>query len=130
MSLTIGLTGRAETTVVQENTAAAVGSGVLPVFATPMMVALMENAAVNALIGHLDEGEGSVGTHMDISHDSATPIGLKVWAKAQLTAVDGRALTFSVTAYDEAGPIGKGVHQRFIIQNEKFMGKALKKKEG
>jgi len=90
----------------------------------------MENAAVNALIGHLDEGEGSVGTHMDISHDSATPIGLKVWAKAQLTAVDGRALTFSVTAYDEAGPIGKGVHQRFIIQNEKFMGKALKKKEG
>lgn len=130
MSLTIGLTGRAETTVVQENTAAAVGSGLLPVFATPMMVALMENAAVNALIGHLDEGEGSVGTHMDISHDSATPIGLKVWAKAQLTAVDGRALTFSVTAYDEAGPIGKGVHQRFIVQNEKFMGKALKKKEG
>lgn len=130
MSLTIGLTGRAETTVVQENTAATVGSGLLPVFATPMMVALMENAAVNALIGHLDEGEGSVGTHMDISHDSATPIGLKVWAKAQLTAVDGRALTFSVTAYDEAGPIGKGVHQRFIIQNEKFMGKALKKKEG
>ena len=130
MSLTIGLTGRAETTVVQENTAAAVGSGLLPVFATPMMVALMENAAVNALIGHLDEGEGSVGTHMDISHDSATPIGLKVWAKAQLTAVDGRALTFSVTAYDEAGPIGKGVHQRFIIQKEKFMGKALKKKEG
>ena len=130
MSLTIGLTGRAETTVVQENTAAAVGSGLLPVFATPMMVALMENAAVNALIGHLDEGEGSVGTHMDISHDSATPIGLKVWAKAQLTAVDGRALTFSVTAYDEAGPIGKGVHQRFIIQNEKFMGKAQKKKEG
>ena len=130
MSLTIGLTGRAETTVVQENTAAAVGSGLLPVFATPMRVALMENAAVNALIGHLDEGEGSVGTHMDISHDSATPIGLKVWAKAQLTAVDGRALTFSVTAYDEAGPIGKGVHQRFIIQNEKFMGKALKKKEG
>ena len=130
MSLTIGLTGRAETTVVQENTAAAVGSGLLPVFATPMMVALMENAAVNALIGHLDEGEGSVGTHMDIFHDSATPIGLKVWAKAQLTAVDGRALTFSVTAYDEAGPIGKGVHQRFIIQNEKFMGKALKKKEG
>ena len=130
MSLTIGLTGRAETTVVQENTAAAVGSGLLPVFATPLMVALMENAAVNALIGHLDEGEGSVGTHMDISHDSATPIGLKVWAKAQLTAVDGRALTFSVTAYDEAGPIGKGVHQRFIIQNEKFMGKALKKKEG
>ena len=130
MSLTIGLTGRAETTVVQENTAAAVGRGLLPVFATPLMVALMENAAVNALIGHLDEGEGSVGTHMDISHDSATPIGLKVWAKAQLTAVDGRALTFSVTAYDEAGPIGKGVHQRFIIQNEKFMGKALKKKEG
>ena len=130
MSVTVGSKGRAACVVNDQNTAAAVGSGLLPVFATPMMVALMENAAVNALIGHLDEGEGSVGTHMDISHDSATPIGLKVWAKAQLTAVDGRALTFSVTAYDEAGPIGKGVHQRFIIQNEKFMGKAQKKKEG
>ena len=128
MSLTVGLKGRAETVVTPENTAAAVGSGLLPVFATPMMVALMENAAVNALEGHLDQGEGTVGTRLDLSHDSATPVGMKVWAEAELTAVDGRALTFSVTACDEAGPIGKGSHQRFMIQNEKFLARAERKK--
>ncbi len=128
MSLTVGLKGRAETTVTAENTAAAVGSGLLPVFATPMMVALMENAAVNTTLGHLAEGEGTVGTRLDLSHDAATPMGMKVWAEAELTAVDGRALTFSVTAYDEAGPIGKGSHQRFIIQNEKFLARAERKK--
>ena len=128
MSVTVGMKGRSETLVTPENTAAAAGSGLLPVFATPMMVALMENAAVNALEGHLSEGEGSVGTHLDISHDAATPIGMKVWAEAELTAVEGRALTFAVTAYDEAGPIGKGLHQRFIIDNERFMTKAERKK--
>ncbi len=127
MPLVVGLKGRCESAVVETNTAAAVGSGLLPVFATPMMVALMENAAVNALEGQLPEGQGSVGTHLDISHDASTPIGMKVWAEAELTAVNGRALTFSVTAYDEAGPIGKGTHQRFIIQNEKFMLKAQQK---
>ena len=124
MPLMIGAKGEAETIVSPHNTAAAVGSGSLPVFATPMMVALMEQAAVNALAGQLEEGQGTVGTHMDVSHDSATPVGLKVWAQAELTAVDGRALTFAVTASDEAGPIGKGLHTRFIIQNEKFMAKA------
>lgn len=128
MSLSPGLKGRCETVVTPENTAAAVGSGLLPVFATPMMVALMENAAVNALEGHLSEGEGSVGTRLDISHDAATPIGMKVWAEAELTAVEGRALTFAVHAYDETGPIGKGLHQRFIIDNERFMTKAERKK--
>lgn len=124
MALTVGRKGRAETVVTQENTAAAVGSGLLPVFATPMMAALMEKAAVNALAGALEEGQGSVGTHMDISHDSATPVGMKVWAEAELTAAEGRALTFAVAAFDEAGPIGRGSHQRFLIQNEKFMAKA------
>ncbi|MDD5938162.1 MAG: thioesterase family protein [Clostridiales bacterium] len=127
MKLTVGMKGRADTVVVKENTAAAVGSGLLPVFGTPMMIGLMENAAVNAITPGLEEGEGSVGTHLDVSHDSATPIGMKVWAEAELTAVDGRALTFTVTAFDEAGPIGKGIHNRFIIQNEKFMAKAEKK---
>ena len=126
MSVAIGLKGRAETTVVHENTAAAVGSGLLPVFATPMMVALMENAAVNALEGHLADGEGSVGTRLDISHDAATPVGMKVWAEAELTAVDGRALTFAVTAYDDGGVIGKGVHGRFLIDNARFLAKAEK----
>ena len=130
MSIEVGAKGRAETIVTEQNTAAAVGSGLVPVFATPYMVALMENAAVNALTPYMEEGQGSVGTHLDISHDAATPIGMKVWAEATVTAVEGRALTFSVTAYDEAGPIGKGVHQRFVIHNEKFLAKALKKLKG
>ena len=130
MSIEVGIKGRAETVVVQENTAAAVGSGLVPVFATPYMIALMENAAVNALTPYMEENQGSVGTHLDVSHDAATPIGMKVWAEAEVTAVDGKALTFSVTAYDEAGVIGKGTHNRFIITVDRFLAKTEKKKEG
>ena len=130
MSIEVGIKGRAETVVVQENTAAAVGSGLVPVFATPYMIALMENAAVNALTPYMEENQGSVGTHLDVSHDAATPIGMKVWAEAEVTAVDGKALTFSVTAYDEAGVIGKGTHNRFIITVDRFLAKSEKKKEG
>lgn len=130
MSLTVGLKGRAETVVTDQNTASAVGSGLVPVFATPMMVALMENAAVNAVSAALEEGQGTVGTHLDVSHDSATPIGMKVWAEAELVAVDGKALSFTVSAYDEAGLIGKGTHQRFIITADRFLTKAERKKEG
>ena len=129
MSIEVGIKGRAETVVVQENTAAAVGSGLVPVFATPHMVALMENAAVNAHTPHMEEGQGSVGTHLDVSHDAATPIGMKVWAEAELTAVNGKALTFAVTAYDEAGPIGKGTHNRFIITVDRFLAKCEQKKK-
>ena len=78
----------------------------------------------------LEEGQGTVGTRLDVSHDSATPVGMQVWAEAEVTAVDGRKLTFAVTAYDEAGPIGKGTHERFIIQNDKFLAKAQGKKKG
>lgn len=124
MPLTVGLRGRAETLVTEQNTAAAVGSGSLSVFATPMMAALMEKAAVTALEGHLEEGQGSVGTHIDISHDSATPVGMPVWAEAELIGLEGRVLTFAVSAFDGAGPIGKGTHTRFLIQDEKFMAKA------
>ncbi|WP_294474940.1 thioesterase family protein [uncultured Intestinimonas sp.] len=128
MSITVGTKGRAETVVTRENTAAAVGSGLVPVFGTPFMIALMENAAVDALAPYMEAGQGSVGTHLDVSHDAATPIGLKVWAEAEVTAVDGKALTFAVTAYDEAGPIGKGTHNRFIIDVERFLAKTEKKK--
>ena len=128
MSITVGTKGRAETVVTRENTAAAVGSGLVPVFGTPFMIALMENAAVNALEPYVEAGQGSVGTHLDVSHDAATPIGLKVWAEAELTAVEGKALTFSVTAYDEAGPIGKGTHNRFLIDVDRFLAKTEKKK--
>ena len=124
----IGTKCRLEQTVTDALTAANVGSGALPVFGTPYMSALMENAAMTCLQSFLEEGQGSVGTHLDISHDAPTPIGMKVWAEAELTAVDGRKLTFAVTAFDDAGPIGKGVHQRFVIQNEKFLAKAQAKK--
>ena len=122
-SIAVGLKGRAETVVEEGNTAAAVGSGLLPVFATPQMIALMEGAAVNAVQACLEEDQGTVGTHLDVSHDAATPIGMKVWAEAELTAVDGRKLTFAVAAYDEAGPIGRGTHERFVITPSKFMAK-------
>ena len=129
MSLVIGLKGRAETVVTDQNTAAAAGSGLVPVFVTPWMVALMEHAAVGATAGCLSEGESTVGTRLDITHDAATPIGMKVWAEAELTEINGKALTFSVAAYDESGLIGKGVHGRLIIAVDRFRAKAEKKRE-
>lgn len=127
MSVEIGLKGRAETVVTERNTASAVGSGLVPVFATPYMIALMENAAVNAIQPFLAADEGSVGTHLDVSHDAATPVGLKVWAEAEVTAVEGKKITFAVSAFDEAGPIGKGVHERFIIKPKRFLAKVQAK---
>lgn len=129
MSIQAGMKGRADTTVSPADTASAVGSGLLPVFATPSMIALMENAAVNAVQSALEEGQGTVGTHMDVSHDAATPVGMAVYAEAELTAVDGRKLTFAVRAFDQAGPIGGGVHERFIITNDRFLAKAHKRGE-
>lgn len=128
MSLTLGLQGRAETVVTEHNTASAVGSGLVPVFATPYMIALMENSAVNAVTPHLEEGQGTVGTHLDVSHDAATPVGMKVWAECTLKEIDGKRLVFDVAAFDEAGLIGKGTHERFIINTEKFLAKCEAKK--
>ena len=130
MSLTVGSKGRAEVLVTEANTAAAVGSGLVPVFATPYMVALMENAAVNAVQAGLEEGQGTVGTKLEVTHDAATPVGMKVWAEAELTAVEGKKLTFTVRAFDEAGPIGGGTHERFIITVDRFLAKAEAKKGG
>ena len=130
MSLTIGSKGRAEVLVTEANTAAAVGSGLVPVFATPYMIALMENAAVNAVQTGLEPGQGTVGTRLEVTHDAATPVGMKVWAEAELTAVEGKKLTFAVRAFDEAGPIGGGVHERFIITVDRFLAKAEAKKGG
>ena len=127
MSIEIGMKGRAETVVTQDNTAQAVGSGLVPVFATPYMIALMEGAAVNAVQAQLAPDEGTVGTRLDVTHDAATPIGLKVWAEAEVTAAEGRKITFTVTAYDEAGKIGGGSHERFIIKTEKFLARAQAK---
>ena len=129
MELNIGLKGRAETVVTPDNTAQAAGSGLVPVFATPHMIALMENAAVQAVQGALAEDEGTVGTRLDVTHDAATPIGMKVWAEAEVAAVEGRKLTFAVSAFDEAGKIGGGTHERFVIKPEKFLARAQAKLE-
>lgn len=113
MSISVGAVGTASTVVTPENTAAAVGSGALPVFATPYMIALMENAACNAIADGLEEGQSSVGTKLDVSHDAATPVGMHVTARAKLVEVDRRRLVFRVTAEDDAGPHRPG-HARAL----------------
>lgn len=118
-----GLTGTAETVVRETNTALAMGSGSLHVFATPGMIALMEQAACNAVAACLDEESTSVGTLVNITHDAATGMGKAVTATATLTAVKGRKLVFEITAADEDKQIGKGTHERFIVNKEKFMAK-------
>ena len=126
--LPIGLKGQAETTVNEQNTAAAMGSGLLPVFATPAMLALMENAAATSVQPFLGEGEGTVGTRLEVSHLAATPIGLAVRAESELVAVDRRKLTFTVRAWGGEELIGEGTHQRFVIDNARFLEKALAKR--
>lgn len=128
MSIEIGLKGRAETVVVPENTAAAVGSGLVPVFATPSMIALMEQAASSSLLPFLSDGQGSVGIHIDVTHESATPIGLKIWAETEVIQVNGKQISFAVSAYDEAGLIGRGTHERAIITVDRFLAKTEQKK--
>lgn len=126
--LEIGIRGRAEDVVREENTAKHLGSGDLSVFATPCMVALMENASLSAVAPHLEEGQSTVGTRLCVSHDSATPLGLKVWAESTLTEIDGRRLVFEVRAFDECGLIGQGTHERFLIKQQRFLEKAEAKK--
>lgn len=121
--LEVGIKGKDTVEVVYENTATAVGSGVLEVFATPMMIALMEKTACNSVIPYLEEGDGSVGTELNVKHVAATPIGMTVTCESELVEVDGRRLVFKVEAYDEVGLIGKGTHERFIVNNEKFQSK-------
>ncbi|MBQ9763102.1 MAG: thioesterase family protein [Phascolarctobacterium sp.] len=122
-NLQAGLNGTATTIVSDKNTAQTMRSGSLPVFATPAMCALMEEAACAALVGCLEPGMGSVGVSLNITHNAPTALNSEVTATAQLTSIEGRKLTFAVVAKDEHGVIGKGTHERFIIDNEKFMDK-------
>ena len=122
--LEIGMKGKQEVAADETNSAKTMGSGTLDVFATPAMIALMEQAAYTSVAGELEEGQGTVGTLMNVSHISATPVGMEVTAKSELVKVDGRKLVFHVEAYDERGKIGEGEHERFIIDNEKFQNKA------
>lgn len=128
MNVQLGVRGQAQTTVTSLNTAKAMGSGLLEVFATPAMVALMEQAAVNSL--NLPEGQSSVGTSLSITHTAATPLGAKVSATAELVEIDRRRLVFNVGVCDEAGQIGEGKHERFIIDVEAFLAKAHSRKLG
>ncbi len=111
----------------EAHSARAVGSGLLPVLATPAMLALMEQAAASALEPFLPEGWTSVGISLNVQHTSATPLGMTFRAEAEVTALDGRKITFALHAYDEAGEIGHGVHERFAVESEPFLAKAAKK---
>ena len=127
MEIIVGMKGEASTLVEREDTAAEVGSGSLLVYATPCMVALMEGAACEAINEALAEDQSSVGISLNIEHLSATPGGLEVRAEAEVTAVEGKIITFTITAYDEAGKIGEGTHKRCVISSQKFLDKAYAK---
>lgn len=118
-----GLTHTSITTVDNDNTAIALGSGDMPVFATPAMMALMENAAMNAVAGSLPEGSTTVGGHIESSHVAPSPIGAEVEATATLERVDGRKLYFKVKACQGGTVIGEGTHLRFIVDRGRFMAK-------
>ena len=127
MDITIGLKGEASTLAEREDTAREVGSGDLLVYATPCMVALMEGAACEAIADCLSDTQTSVGTELNIRHTSATPVGLEVRAEAEVTAVEGKVITFTVRAFDEDGEIGSGIHKRVIVNSQKFLEKTYNK---
>lgn len=122
--LTIGIKGIDEVVVTNEMTAKKVGSGAVAVFATPMMVALMEKTCLQSVRPYLEAGQDTVGTRVDVSHSAATPVGMTVRCESELIEIDRRRLVFRVTARDDAGVLGEGTHERFIIDIEKFQTKA------
>ena len=122
-----GIKNKMEIVVTEDRTAKAMGSGELPVFATPAMIALVEETCWKSVADELESGQGTVGTMLDVRHVSATPVGMKVWCESELVGVDGRKLTFSVKVFDEAGLVGEGTHERFIIDNKRFLEKAAAK---
>jgi predicted thioesterase len=124
----IGIKGRQEEIVTLELTASHIGSGTVRVFATPMMIALMEKTCRICVKPYLDEGQETVGTRVDVAHLSSTPVGMTVWCECELVQIDRRRLVFKVTAYDEKGIIGEGTHERFIIDVAKFQEKTESKK--
>lgn len=127
MVIEIGMKGKASTLAEREDTAQEVGSGSLLVYATPCMSALMEAAACEAIEKGLAEGETSVGIELNLQHTSATPVGMEVWAEAEVTAVDGKIITFSIQAYDEAGAIGNAIHKRAVVNVQRFLDKTYAK---
>lgn len=119
----VGVTGETKDVVNESNIAKTLRSGELKVYATPAMVALMEEAAYKSIQDELEEGKGSVGILMNIKHLASTPIGMEVIAKSELIEIDRKRMVFKVEAFDERGKIGEGIHERFIIDNEEFQNK-------
>lgn len=127
--LEVGIKGYQEFVVADKDTAKVHKSGTLRVLATPAMVALMEETAWKSVAEELEQGKGTVGTSLNIKHLAPTPVGMKVWCESLLNEIDGRKLVFSISVFDESGKVGEGIHERFIIEEEKFQSKADKKKE-
>lgn len=119
-----GIKGRQEIAVTENMLSTNVGSGAVKVFATPMMIALMEKTSALSVEPYLEPGQSSVGTLVNVKHLAATPLGMTVYAESELVEIDRRRLVFKVAAYDEKGLIGEGMHERFIIDIEKFQAKA------
>ena len=126
--LETGMRGTKTVTVNESNTAKVMGSGTLDVFATPALIALMEETCWRSVADELEDGCGTVGTLLEIKHTAPTPIGMDVTCESVLTEADGRRLVFEVIARDAKGVVGEGRHERFIIQNEKFQTKANAKR--
>ena len=124
-----GIKGHKEVLVGENNIASHLGSGAVDVFATPCLIGLMEEASKTSVAPYLDAGLTTVGTKLNVSHDAATPVGMKVWADSELIEIDGRRLVFDVKAYDECGLVGHGTHERFIVKLDRFMEKANAKKK-
>ena len=127
MEITVGMKGEVATTVEREDTAAEVGSGSLLLYATPCMVALMEGAACEAIAECMGENQTSVGIELCIQHTAATPVGMEVRAEAEITAVEGKIITFSLKAFDESGEIGSGTHKRALVSTQRFLEKTYAK---
>jgi len=124
-----GLQAELDHTVTAADSAAQWGSGLVPVFSTPALVGLMEQTAVTALVGHLAPGQTTVGAHIDVRHLAATPLGMQVHARAELKSVEGRKLVFKIQAWDEVELIGEADHERFVIDEARFIGRVQAKTE-
>lgn len=129
MALEPGIKGLCEVLVTEKNTAAALGSGELEVFSTPSMIALMEKTCLESVKPCLEEGQGTVGVRLEVSHLAATPLGMTVRAESELVSVEKRMLNFTVRAWAGEELIGEGSHQRCIVQNQRFMEKAMAKRK-
>ena len=126
-TLAPGMTGAASTRVTQANTAQALGSGSVPVYATPALVALLEQAAVDALAPHLPPGTTTVGVRIDVQHLAATPVGMEVQAQATLRSQEGRKLTLDVVAHDGMEQIAQGNHERVLVDQQRFVTRVAAK---